>query len=84
MSAEEVEGLVIYNVLPLCDFWECQGSLEVSSGGSGGPDVGDWSSGGAQWCQVSENQADVKLTSEQRQTYIISGRLVVEGVSVSA
>lgn len=48
---EEREGgrLVIYNILPSVIFflfvWECQGSLEVSSGGSGSaePDVGDWS-----------------------------------------
>ena len=64
--------LVIYNVLPLCDFWECHSSLEVSSEGSGsaGPDVGDWSSGGRQWCQVSETKrmSSSNLSRDRRQT----------------
>lgn len=47
-------------------FWECQGSLEVSSGGSGsgGPDVGDWS--GANSGVECQDQTDVKLTSKLR------------------
>lgn len=61
------KGLVIYNCLPCGIFWECQGSLEVSSGGSGSgrPDAGDWSDA-ANSGVMCQSHTDVKLKSKTR------------------